>query len=202
MRKNNMKELTALELESSGKVPDTKIYFIKLRNGSVYYRQRDIVKIHREEYPGQYRDVVDILSAAFVCNMDHKLHYVRIWFEGHVYIHADDIRNYIINRQGAIENRIALKTRGGRAYWTVEAAAAIKKLFGLKVYTNGTHEKRNCPKAIADKYAVNPKLRTVFRAWNAMVRGQQVVHDMADYFAEAVRLDNQFREWKAEQEEA
>lgn len=199
MRKIDTK---AHELESAGQVPGTKIYFVKLRDGSIYYRQRDIVKTHEEEFPGQYRDAVDILSAKVVYGMDFKLNYVRIWFDGHVYIHADDIRNYIISRQGALENRITLKLCGGRAYWTVEAAAAIKQLFGLKVYTNGRHEKLSCPKAIADKYASNPKLRTVFRAWNAMVRGQQVVHDMADYFAEAVKLDNQLREWKAEQEEA
>lgn len=199
MRKIDTK---AHELESAGQVPGTKIYFVKLRDGSVYYRQRDISRTCGETYPGEHRDTVNIISGILLNRSDFKLNYVRIWFGGHVYIHSEDIRNYIIVRQGELENKMALRTRGGKAYWTVEAADAIKKLFGLKVYTNGRHEKLSCPKAIADKYASNQKLRTVFRAWNAMVKGQQVVHDMVDYFAEAVRLDNQFLEWKAEQEEA
>ena len=193
MRKAN-RTTKGLQVESTGQVSGTKIYYVKLRDGSVYYRQRDIVRPTSERYPGEFRNTVNILSTNLYNHMEFKLHYVRIWFNGNVYINAEDVRNYIIIRQGHLENKRILHSKG-LPYWSVEAAAAIKKLFGLTVSTNGRRQRSIIPEDIALKYENNIKLRSVFHAWNAMVRGQRKVRELAKEFAEVAALDDQLQEW-------
>ena len=167
MRKNNTKNI---EIQEVAPVPGTKIMMIVMKDGTRYFRQRSIR--HADElYPGEARNSVGIISYnALWKNPDQQCKYARIWYDKSVYIHEDDVRSYILERQGAIENKIALRVRGRAPYWTVEAAAAIKILFGINVSTDGKHEQLTAPKEIADQFEKNPKLQSLYRANRAMVK--------------------------------
>ena len=134
-------------------------------------------------------------------NPDQFCKYARVWYDKAVYMHEEDVRSYILERQGSIENKLHFPVRGQKAYWTVEAAAAIKKMFGIKVSTNGRHERITAPKEIAQTFENNPKLRKLYAADVAIHRGLQTQRTLANYWPDLVHLEEDLAEWKAAQEE-
>jgi len=201
-----------LEIEMASTVHGTKVHFVLLKGGQMYYRMKDICK-HTERYPGEYRDSVSVFSYVDLYNtgnisnkknhIDVVFRYARIWYEGCAYVHETDLRNYILERQGKLENRLRLRTKGcGACGWSVEAAATINKLFHIKVICSGKHERINCPKEIAEQYAKNPKLRAAFVAYNGIIKGLQIQKRLAPYWAKCVELDEQLQSWKTEQGDA
>ena len=199
MRRNDKN----LEIDMASTVVGTKVHFVLLKGGAMYYRMKDICKVYGERYPGEHRDSVSVISARdyYTAKKETLFRYVRIWYEGCSYIHETDVKNYILERQGRIENNLLLCAKHRYGGWTEEAAAVIKRLFNVKVTCNARHETVTAPKEIADKYAGNPKLRAAYIAYNNIIKGLETQRRLAPYWAEAVKLDERLGDWKAIQED-
>ena len=196
MRKNTKQ----IEIDEVKTLARTKIKMLVMKDGTRYFRQHDITHDRTETYPGEARNIVGIISAHFFWNKpDNSLKYARIWYDRSVYIHEDDIRSYILERQGNIENAEITCAVGRIPYWTVEAAAAIKAMFGIKVAANGKHERITAPKEIADQFEKNPKLRLLYKANQAMVKGYQTLRRQPTYWAQLVKAEEDLKAWKLQQ---
>ena len=157
MRKNTKN----IEIKEVTTVPGTQIGMLVMKDGTRYFKQRSICRVN-QMYPGEYRKIVGIISWDSVRNnLDRLCKYARVWYNRGAYIHEDDLRTYILERQGIIENKQALRQGKGTPYWTVEAAAAIKAIFGFKVSTNGRHEMQ-LPKELTAPFENNAKLRSLY----------------------------------------
>lgn len=199
MRKNTKN----IEIREVTTVPGTHIGMLVMKDGTRYFKQRSLCRGNGERYPGEaYKQVSVISWQVLNKNPDQICKYARIWYDKSVYIHEDDVRSYILGRQGGIENKLALRTGHYIPYWSIEAAAAIKKMFGIKVYTNGRHESITAPKEIAQAFENNPKLRKLYAADMAIHRGLQLQRTLANYWPDLVHLEEELAAWKASQEEA
>ena len=199
MRKNDKN----LEIETTGIIQGTKVHYVLLKGGQMYYRIQDLCKMP-ETYPGQYRETVSVIAYRDLyitaTKKEALFRYVRVWYDGHQYIHETDLRNYIMERQAGIENRLSFHT-GNPGGWTLEATRVIKQLFNMIVRCNRKHERITAPEEIADRYANNPKLRAAFVAYNNMIRGLKIQRRLAPYWAECVELDEQLRAWESKMKE-
>lgn len=200
MMKKNTKNIEIKEVTT---VPGTHIGMLIMKDGTRYFRQHNLAHTRPEDYPGESRHIVGILSSRFFWkDPDQNLKYVRIWYNKSVYIHEEDIRSYILERQGSIENKLTLRAGHRTPYWSVEAAKAIKAMFGISVTTNGKHERVTAPKEIVKAFEDNKKLRSLYRADMAIKRGMQLQRTLANYWPDLVHLQEDLKAWKLEQEEA
>lgn len=198
MRKNTKQ----IEIAEATTVPGTSIGMIVMKDGTRYFRQHDICR-SRQMYPGEFRRVVGIISFnALKRNMDKICKYARIWYNKGAYIHEDDLRSYILERQGSIENRLDIGMAGRPSYWSVEAARAIKIIFGFKVSTNGRHEAQ-LPKELTAPFENSSKLRTLYvlerRAESARKTFAKAQRIMANSWPKYVQATEDIEAWKLQQ---
>lgn len=198
MRKNTKN----IEIKEVTNVPGTHIGMLVMKDGTRYFRQHNLYR-GNELYPGEAYKIVGVISSGAVRNnLDSICRYARLWYNKSVYIHEDDLRSYILERQGSIENKRALQEIGRVPYWSVEAACAIKAMFGISVTTNGKHERVTAPKEIAKAFEDNKKLQRLYRADMAIKRSMQLQRTLANYWPDLVHLQEDLQAWKLEQEEA
>lgn len=194
-----MKNNKNIEIDSIKTVPGTHVVVLTMKDGTKYYKQRTIGRFN-EAYPGEAENMTSIFSAHFFWHKpDEKLKYARVWYDRSAYVHEQDVRDYIIERQGLIENKLLLKTTS-IPYWTVEAKAVIKKLFGISVTTNGRHDRPTAPKEITDKFASSPHLRYLYKVNRAMINGYFAQRKFASYWPELVQAEEDLFAWKANKE--
>lgn len=199
--KRKMKNNKNIEIAEVKNFPGTNIKMLVMRDGTRYFRQRSIARFGGN-YPGEADNAVSIMSGSFFWRKpDEKLKYARVWYDRAAYVHEQDIRDYIIERQGLLENKIVLHAQGQNSlHWTVEAAKMIKLLFGMKVSTNGRHEQPTAPKEIAEKFANSPHLRYLYQANRAMIKGYLAQRKFASYWPELVQAEEDLFAWKANKE--
>lgn len=192
-----------IEIKEVTTVPGTQIGMLIMKDGTRYFKQRSIYRVN-QMYPGEYRKIVGIIAqAAMKNNLDKICKYARIWYNKGAYIHEDDLRSYILERQGIIENKLSLRQGTGTPYWSVEAANAIKAMFGIKVSTNGRHEKQ-LPAKLTAPFENNVKLRTLYKlnkraeaATSAFARAQRAMaNDWPDY----VHATEDIAAWKLQEQ--
>lgn len=196
-----MKNNKNIEIAEVKNFPGTNIRVLIMKDGTRYFRQASLCK-YGHNYPGEKDNTAAIISGTFFWRSpDEKLKYARVWYDRAAYIHEQDVRDYILERQGLLENKILLHQRGQQTlYWTVEAAKMIKLLFGIKVSTNGKHEQPTAPKEIAEKFANSPHLRYLYQANRAMINGYLAQRKFASYWPELVQAEEDLFTWKANKE--
>lgn len=197
----NRKNTKNIEIKEVTTVSGTQIGMLIMKDGTRYFKQRSLCR-YNERYPGEAYKIVAVISyQATKNNLDNRCKYARVWYDKAVYIHEEDLRSYILERQGIIENKLSLRQGKGTPYWSVEAAAAIKAMFGIKVSTNGKHDRITAPREIANAFEGNKKLRRLYAADMAIKRGLQLQRTLANYWPDLVHLEEDLAAWKAETED-
>lgn len=191
MKMNYVKNV---EIAEAYVVPGTYVHVLVMKDGTKYYCQHDLVQ-DRELYPGEFNKRVPVIARRlFQKDPDNYFKYVRVYFDRHVYIHESDLRDYILIRQARCES--GGTGNGLRCFWCIEAAALIKKLFGIKVCANHKHMKTGAPKEIWLQFENNKKLRTLWQSYEGILNGLKTQKTLANYWPQMVELENQLTVWK------
>lgn len=144
---------------------ETKIAGIKALKhkitGEIYLSFREITCYGHEMYPGEFQDYHHI-----VLNTQFHAEKVKVWYKNRVYVHLEDVRNYVLARQGHIEAHTA-RMRGHKGGWCERDAKAIYTLLGIKVSVwNKLRTKDKISKETIDTFKASSKLRTIWQLYS------------------------------------